>query len=336
MKEAMMYILPVLFGSIIIEMLWSWRTKREAYNAKETASNFLIFAGMQLVKPLSAAWTLLALGWLYQFRLWTIPNTVWSIPLAVLVVDFFYYWRHRLSHEIPLLWTLHNVHHSSPWMNLTTSMRLNWLSGFLTPLFFFPVVLMGFSVEAIALFMLLNLFYQFFLHTESITKIPFVEGWINTPSAHRVHHGSNPLYIDKNHGGILMVWDRMFGTYQEETEEVVYGITTGFMGHNPLKAVFGPLWDYLRGDFAREKAVLEQRALPLPEGSKRVAAVNAIATAHEQGISTLAPKEAIETSEVTNTLRTNPNTSDSHASKNASTPTSTGSRPLSSPSRSFA
>lgn len=238
---------------IVVEMIWSYRKQKKVYNAKETASNIFIITGMMMIRPINLAWKFAVLGWVSQFRLTTIPNNVWTVILAVVAVDFLYYWQHRLYHEIRLLWTLHNVHHSSPWMNFSTSFRLNWLGPLVAPIFLIPAVLVGFSLNSILVFFLLNLFYQFFLHTEAIGKIPYIEGWLNTPSAHRVHHGSNPKYIDKNYGGILMVWDRLFGTYQEEEEEVIYGVTTGFMGHNPLVVLFAPLVHYLRGEFVREK-----------------------------------------------------------------------------------
>lgn len=263
MKSQQVVIGLTLFAIMItVEMIWSWRKQKKVYNAKETASNFFMMTGTMLLRPLNLAWKFAVLGLVSQFRVTTIPNNVWTVLLAVIFVDFLYYWQHRLYHEIRLLWTLHNVHHSSPWMNFTTSFRLNWMGPLISPIFLVPAVLMGFSMNSIMLFFLLNLFYQFFLHTESVGKLPYLEGWLNTPSAHRVHHGSNPKYIDKNYGGILMVWDRMFGTYQEEEEKVVYGVTTGFMGHNPLKAIFAPLYNYLRGEFVREIHNIPEDALP--------------------------------------------------------------------------
>ena len=262
-SQQLMIGFSLFFVMIVIEMIWSYRKQKKVYNAKETASNIFIIAGMMMIRPINLAWKFAVLGLLSQFRVTTIPNNVWTVILAVVVVDFLYYWQHRLYHEVRLLWTLHNVHHSSPWMNFTTSFRLNWLGPLVSPVFLIPAVLVGFSINSILVFFLLNLFYQFFLHTESVGKIPYIEGWLNTPSAHRVHHGSNPKYIDKNYGGILMVWDRLFGTYQEEEEQVVYGVTTGFMGHNPLTVLFGPLYNYIRGEFVREK-----HNVPSPESKE--------------------------------------------------------------------
>ncbi|MEL6188710.1 MAG: sterol desaturase family protein, partial [Myxococcota bacterium] len=138
----------------------------------------------------------------------------------------------------------------------TTALRLNWVAKFVTPLFFAPLVWLGFSPTVVAGSLGVGLLYQFFLHTESVGRLGVFEGkLLNTPSAHRVHHGSNPAYIDKNYGGVFIVWDRLFGTYQPEVEDVRYGVTTGFLGHNPLTAQFRPLYNYLRGDWKTEKSI---------------------------------------------------------------------------------
>lgn len=130
-------------------------------------------------------------------------------------------------------------------MNLTTSFRLNWLSPLITPFFYLPVSLLGFDTRLVAPILAINLLYQFWLHTEMIGNLGFLEKIFNTPSNHRVHHGSNLIYLDKNYGGFLIVWDILFGTYQAETEQPKYGITTGFVSHNPFKLVFHGFFDYI-------------------------------------------------------------------------------------------
>ena len=131
-------------------------------------------------------------------------------------------------------------------MNLTISYRLNWLGVLVSPLFFIPLAIIGLPINYIVVCYAGNLFYQFFLHTEAIGKLGFLEHIIDTPSNHRVHHGSNPEYIDKNFGGVLMVWDKLWGTYQPEAAKVNYGITTGFAGYNPLKLVLKGFADLFR------------------------------------------------------------------------------------------
>lgn len=251
--KAKLIFLVVVLSFIGLEFIWSLRKQKAVYNKKEVWANFGIMLGNQLLKPIRLGWFFFVFALVEPYALFELPNHWLTTVAVIILVDFIYYWHHRLSHEVKLLWTLHNVHHSSPWMNFTTALRLNWLNFIFAPLFFIPVLLLGFSMEQTAIFFILNLFYQFFLHTEAIGKIPFLEGWMNTPSAHRVHHGSNTIYIDKNYGGLFMVWDRIFGTYQAETEKVNYGVTTGFEGHNPAKLVLKPLYNFFKGTFKRER-----------------------------------------------------------------------------------
>jgi sterol desaturase/sphingolipid hydroxylase (fatty acid hydroxylase superfamily) len=230
-------ILAFLALLILLEIIWNWRNEKHVYQLKETLANFAILAGFQLSKFLFGAYQLTILGFAVNLAFFELPKSQWMIIPCFVVVDFVYYWYHRVSHVWKPMWAFHLVHHSSPLMNLTTSYRLNWFSAIVSPLFFVPLALMGFSPDHIVLSFALNLLYQFFLHTEFIGKLGFLEGNINTPSAHRVHHGANEIYIDKNFGGVLMLWDRLFGTYVDETEKVKYGITTGFVSHNPFVLV---------------------------------------------------------------------------------------------------
>lgn len=244
----------VIVIAILAEAIWSHHKKNGVYNTKEALSNLGILIGNNLLKPLSLAWKYLVFNAVTSYQIAELPINVFTVLLTFFTAEFAYYWYHRLSHETPLLWTMHHTHHSSPWMNLTTAVRLNWLAKFISPLFFLPFILIGFSPEIFAGSLALGLFYQFFLHTEAIGRLGFAEGWLlNTPSAHRVHHGSNEKYIDKNYGGMLIIYDRIFGTYEPETEKVKYGVTSGFIGHNPLKINFLPLWEFLKGDLKREK-----------------------------------------------------------------------------------
>jgi len=236
-----------LLTLIIAEMVWSWRNDRKVYQVKETLTNLGIMAGFQLSKGLFAGYQLAVLSWAYRYRLFDFEPSWWLFAVTFVVADFVYYWFHRASHVWKPLWAFHLIHHSSMWMNLTTSYRLNWFSAIVTPFFYLPMAFFGFPPLLIALSVGLNLLYQFFMHTEAVGKLGPIEGIIDTPSAHRVHHGSNPIYIDKNFGGVLMVWDRLFGTYQPETEKVRYGITSGFVSHNPFVLVFHGFMDLFKG-----------------------------------------------------------------------------------------
>jgi sterol desaturase/sphingolipid hydroxylase (fatty acid hydroxylase superfamily) len=232
---------------IIIEGTWIYRKRREKFNLKENLGNTGILIGYVVSKSLTVGYQLAVLGFVSQFAFFHLPLNGWVFAITFVAADFCYYWFHRISHEIKVFWAFHLIHHSSKWMNFTTAYRLNWFSALITPYFFIPIVLLGLPPLYVAISFSVNLIFQLFLHTEAVGKIPFVEGIIDTPSAHRVHHGSNPVYIDKNYGGVLMIWDRMFGTYQAETEPVEYGITTGFVSHNPFVLIFHGFIDLVRG-----------------------------------------------------------------------------------------
>ena len=250
-------LLPIL---VIAEIAWSRATHRGVYNLRESLSNLTMAVGNNLLRPISLTWKYWILYLVEPFQIWTLPQTPWAILLTFLAADCAYYWYHRFSHQIPVLWALHYTHHSSPWMNLTTAIRLNWVANFVSPLLFAPLVFLGCAPTVVVASLGLGLFYQFFLHTEAVGRLRWLDGWLlNTPAAHRVHHGSNAAYIDKNYGGALIVWDRLFGTYEPETETVRYGVTTGFRGHNPFKHQLSPLFEYLAGNWKREKQIVAER-----------------------------------------------------------------------------
>ncbi|KAG1668229.1 C-5 sterol desaturase [Nymphon striatum] len=171
-----------------------------------------------------------------------IPHMWWSWVLAILLADFTYYWMHRWEHEVRILWAYHSVHHSSPEFNLTTALRLAWIEGLIEWAFFVPMILIGFSVVQTIIALAIVVAYQTWIHTEKISKLGWLDKVLNTPSVHRVHHASNAQYIDKNYGGILIIWDRLFGTYAPENEKVVFGITKPINSFNPLIINFKEYW----------------------------------------------------------------------------------------------
>ncbi|QFT30049.1 Fatty acid hydroxylase superfamily protein [Labrenzia sp. THAF82] len=175
----------------------------------------------------------------------------WSWLLAVLLADLTYYWMHRCEHRVRLLWTYHSVHHSSPEFNFSTALRLAWVEALFTWIFFVPMVVIGFDPAQVIGALAVVIAYQSWIHTEKFGKVRILDAVLNTPSNHRVHHGRNRIYLDKNFGGILIIWDKLFGTYAPETEEVLFGITKPVGSSNPfvinfsetalmLKEVFRP------------------------------------------------------------------------------------------------
>lgn len=166
---------------------------------------------------------------------WTI-ETGWASALACLIlIDFLYYWDHRCGHRVRLYWAVsHSVHHSSPQFDQTTGLRISFVDGFLSPWFYTPALLAGFDPLLVVACFGIILSYQQWLHTETIGRLGWFDRWFNSPSNHRVHHGVQNPYLDRNYGAVLMVWDRMFGTWTPETEAPVYGLVHPINSANPL------------------------------------------------------------------------------------------------------
>jgi sterol desaturase/sphingolipid hydroxylase (fatty acid hydroxylase superfamily) len=247
-------VLPTLVVGVLLELAWSRRRRLRIYTAKESMASVGTAVINQIGSVALLGWKYFVLVGIASFVPWSIPLNAATVVVGFLGVEFFYYWYHRLSHENPTLWTMHFVHHSSPEYNLLVAPRLSAVAHLVSPFFFAPLVLVGFSPGFVVLAVAVGLFFQFFLHTQAIGRLGVLEGIINTPSAHRVHHGTNPQYIDRNYGNILMVFDRLFGTYEPEGDTVRYGVTTGHWGYNPLRLQFSPIWRHLtRRGWNREK-----------------------------------------------------------------------------------
>ncbi|MGL4898679.1 MAG: sterol desaturase family protein [Shewanella sp.] len=247
---------PLFFLCILLE--WYVGTRRQAlplsarYHGREVWCNFTLAAMHQasdlLCGLLVAKVYLAAFGW----KLFDITLTPLSFIALMVAQDFCYYWFHRASHRVRWMWAAHVVHHSSEHMNFSTAFRQSLmypLAGMW--LFWLPLILIGFDPQWVIFTVLLNLGLQFFVHTQSIKSLGPLEWLLNTPSHHRVHHGRNAQYIDKNYAGIFIVWDKLFGTFAAETETVVYGITKPVNSVNPLRVTFREWQDMLTEACAR-------------------------------------------------------------------------------------
>ncbi|MEM8917794.1 MAG: sterol desaturase family protein [Pseudomonadota bacterium] len=231
----------ILFLSLFILLeagLLIW-IRKTAYPWAEAFASIGVALLKRIVDLITAGIAATFLFWVYEHRLLTIEiDSIWMGALLFLAVEFFYYWHHRFGHEMRWLWATHGVHHTANHMNLSVAGRLGFtglISG--SVLFFAPLALAGFHPVGIFLVLALGLFYQIWIHNEWIGKLGFLEKILNTPSNHRVHHGSNPEYLDKNYGGVLIVFDILFGTYQEERDDIAirYGTVKPVTTHNPLK-----------------------------------------------------------------------------------------------------
>ena len=242
MFELILYAIPFFLASLTVEWI-SFRHDHDhdhdellGYDRKDTATSLTMGLGNAAINiGWKVAVTAVYAG-LYELTPLRIPSDAWwAWVLLFFADDFAYYWFHRVGHEVRVFWASHVIHHSSEHYNLSTALRQTWVPMTALP-FWLPLALLGFKPWMIILQQAVSLTYQFFIHTERVGKLPrAVEFVFNTPSHHRAHHGSNDIYLDKNYGGITILWDRLFRTFQPETERVRYGLTTNIETHNPLK-----------------------------------------------------------------------------------------------------
>ena len=228
--------IPFFALLIAIEALWSHVKGSDEYrDNKDTWGN--IFLGF-----MSVAWgalfgllTAFIYIFCYEIAPYKFPASAWWTWVVLFFVDdLAYYIFHRISHESRLFWNFHVVHHSSEQYNLSVAVRQSWFSGILHWIFYAPIMLLGFAPWMFALMHGFNLIYQFWIHTKLVNKLGLLEYIFNTPSHHRVHHGVNDAYLDKNYAGVLIIWDRLFGSFIPETEEPRYGIIKPINSYNPL------------------------------------------------------------------------------------------------------
>lgn len=227
--------IPMYFILMGIELLVLRFQKSPTYRLNDAITNI----NLGVVSQVSGVFLkVLSIGiytfFFEKFGLFEIPNNVWTFFILFFLYDLCYYWAHRLSHEINLFWGGHVVHHSSEEYNLSVALRQSSTQTIWTFMFYLPLAIIGFDPVMLVLVSGINLLYQFWIHTEAIDRMGFLEKFMNTPSHHRVHHGRNPKYIDKNHGGTFIIFDKWFGTFQEEEERPTYGITTPVRSWNPV------------------------------------------------------------------------------------------------------
>lgn len=209
--------------------------KEDVRDKKDTWTNILLGFGSVLFGAIFGLFSSLIYESVYLYAPVHIPmNVWWSWAILLFVDDFAYYWFHRFSHEIRFFWNFHVVHHSSNQYNLSVAVRQSWFSGIAQWIFYIPVAFLGFPLWAFVTMHGFNLVYQFWIHTPYIARLGFLENVLNTPSHHRVHHGVNEDYLDKNYAGIFIIWDKIFGTFVGENEKVKYGIIKPLTSYNPL------------------------------------------------------------------------------------------------------
>lgn len=253
--------MPIFLGLVLLEKIYGWYFKKESFKTMDMLSS-LSSGYTNVVKDvLGLSISIITYGWMVKH--WAVINvesTIWLYIIAFIALDFSGYWVHRLAHEINFFWNKHAIHHSSEEFNLACALRQS-ISSFINlfTIFLLPAALLGVPQQVIAIVAPLHLFAQFWYHTVHIGRMGFLEKIIVTPSHHRVHHAINPEYLDKNHGQIFIIWDKLFGTFQEELPNVppVYGITRPASTWNPIKINFQHLWllmqDAWRTDNLKDK-----------------------------------------------------------------------------------
>ncbi|BEU99012.1 sterol desaturase family protein [Novosphingobium olei] len=256
--EVVVFAIPFFILAIVLEMLWAQRRRPDAYEPADTLTSLALGLGSTIAGALTAAVVYAAATWLYAHRIATVPWAWWAWIACFLLDDFNYYWAHRTGHRVRWFWASHVNHHSSQHYNLSTALRQTW-TGFIALSFVFRIwpALLGFPPAMIVTVGGVNLIYQFWIHTEAVGRMPrWFEAVFNTPSHHRVHHATNPLYLDRNYAGVLIVWDRLFRTYQPERDEgevpglgrIRYGIVRQLGSFHLLHAAFHE-WTAMLRDF---------------------------------------------------------------------------------------
>jgi sterol desaturase/sphingolipid hydroxylase (fatty acid hydroxylase superfamily) len=234
-------LLPLFAMIALIEAVWL-RRKRGHYDWRQSGASLAIAFGQQLSGLAAAALMVGVFTTVHEYRLQDLDiDSGWMILLLFVCLEFAYYWHHRASHKCRWFWASHAVHHSANDFNLSAAYRLGWTAGITGhSLFYLPLVWLGFSPKAVFGMLALNLIYQFWLHTELVLRLGAIEWLFNTPAHHRVHHASNPDYLDRNYGGTLIVFDRFFGTFAAERDDAPcrYGLTRPLQSANPLRIVF--------------------------------------------------------------------------------------------------
>jgi sterol desaturase/sphingolipid hydroxylase (fatty acid hydroxylase superfamily) len=268
MSRFIFFLIPFFIVTFVGEA-WVRRKKGVGFDRKDGVLSSAIGVGNLLINFAFKGVQLVIAVWLYERRLVDLGTGVLAYALALVADDFVFYWAHRISHEVRFFWATHEVHHSSEQYTLTTALRQPWTHIPLS-IFWMPLPLFGFRPDILIAVHTVSLVYQYGLHTELVGKLGPLEWIMNTPSHHRVHHGSNPRYIDKNHGGIFIVWDRLFGTFQVEDEKPVYGLTKPLESTGLLFVVFHE-WIAIVRDVRRARGVRQAARLVFGHPAKLAA-----------------------------------------------------------------
>lgn len=256
--DIIVFAIPVIAALTLLEIGYSWYLQKSNYRVKESVGSVLVGFGNIAINLFIKIGLFYGAVWIYNIVPWRISFGWWTIIPCYIIFDFCSYWSHRISHFNRFFWATHVVHHSAEHYNLTVSFRMSWLQN-LKIIFFLPLAFIGFHPVIFFVTSQISVLFQFWVHTEYIGKLhPIIEYVFATPSNHRVHHGSQKKYLDKNFAATFIIWDRIFGTYYHEDEPPEYGLTTKIGDRlNPVYLNFHEFADLVK-DVANAKGIREK------------------------------------------------------------------------------
>ena len=238
LQEIKPYAIAIVVLLTIVEVYYSIKSNKKLYDAQDTWTSILLGLFGFITRFFTKALNLAIWYWFYSFSLFKIESSVWSFLVLFVLHEFIYYWYHRFSHESRFMWATHVNHHSSTKFNLSVAARTPFLNFGYLIIFWIPLVLIGFNPIDVLIVQMVSLYLSFIQHTTLIPKLGFLEKFLSTPSHHRVHHASNPQYINKNYGSVLIIFDKIFGTFTPEEATPIYGITKNPKNRSTLNMIF--------------------------------------------------------------------------------------------------
>ena len=270
MEQAVIWTIPFLAVMVVVELVVSIVRKRKSYRVNDVLANLsqgLISQLVAVCTPLLQigiyAMVFSALGYRVDSPFW---HSWYGIAIAVVMFDFCEYWLHRVGHEVAIFWAAHAVHHQSEELNICTALRQESLNPVLGWPFYLPLAVAGVPPVVFGFVLLGVQYYQIWAHTEQVGKLGWLDGVLTTPSNHRVHHAVNDCYVDRNYGGVFVLWDRLFGTYAAETEPCVFGTRTPLRSFNPLRGIAQVYLELARDVWHTQRWADKLRVLIKPPG----------------------------------------------------------------------
>ena len=251
--------IPAFIGLLVLEVIIDAVMRRDLYQIRDTAASLTMGTGNVIIGLATKAMIFAVYSFVHRFAIFNIGYQLWAWLLIVFADDLSYYIFHRTSHECRLFWASHVIHHSSQRYNLGTALRQTWTGSFMSFIFWLWLPLIGFQPAMVMTMQAISLLYQFWIHTEVIRLLGPLEAVMNTPSHHRVHHATNARYLDRNHAGIFIIWDRLFGTFEPEDlkDKPVYGLTSNINSYNPFRIAFHEWIDIWRD--VREASTVREK-----------------------------------------------------------------------------